>query len=71
MLAVGNHYSASIQGKNKSSLCQKQALFLRDGIKSYGKFAIFKRLKIGGGWMKRADFGKIKTKDRNFHVRDF
>ena len=44
---------------------------LGDGIKSYGKFAIFTGLKIGGGWVKRADFGKIKTKDRNFHVRHF
>ena len=38
---------------------------------SYGKFAIFTRLKIGGGWVKRADFGKIKTKDRNFRPREF
>ena len=45
--------------------------FLRNEIRSYGKFAIFARLKIGVGWKKRADFGKIRTKDRNFHVRDF
>ncbi len=44
---------------------------IRDDIKSFGKFAIFTRLKIGGGWVKRADFGKIRTKDRNFYVRDF
>ena len=24
---------------------------IRDDIKSYGKFAIFTRLKIGGGWV--------------------
>ncbi len=46
-------------------------LILRDDIKSYGKFTIFTRLKIGGGWVKSAYFGKIKTKDRNSHVRDF
>ena len=46
---------------------------LRDDIiiKCYGKFAIVTRLKIGEGWVKRADLGQIKTKDRNFHVRDF
>ncbi len=44
---------------------------LRNDIKSYGKFAIFTRLKIGGWWVKRADFGKIRTKDKNFHVWDF
>ncbi len=44
---------------------------LRGDIKSYGKFAIFTRLKIGGGWVKRADFGKIRTKDRNFRPREF
>ena len=26
---------------------------------------------LGGGWVKRADFGKIRTKDRIFHVQDF
>ncbi len=45
--------------------------FIRSDIKSYGKFAIFTRLKIGGGWVKRADFEKIGTIDRNFHARDF
>ena len=44
-------------------------MFLRNDIKSYGKFAIFSKLKIEGGWVKRANFGKIKTKDRNFHAR--
>ncbi len=43
---------------------------LRNDIKSYGKFAIFSKLKIEGGWVKRANFGKIKTKDRNSHARD-
>ncbi len=38
--------------------------------KSYGKLAIFARLKIGGEWVKRADFGEIRTKDRNIHVQD-
>ena len=42
---------------------------LRDDIKSYGKFAIFTRLKLGGGWVKRAVFGTIETKDRNFRIR--
>ena len=44
---------------------------IRDDIKSYGKFAIFTWLKIGGGWVERAHIGKIKTKDRNFHARVF
>ncbi len=44
---------------------------LRNDIKSYGKFAICSKLKIEGGWVKRANFGKIKTKDRNFHARYF
>ncbi len=43
---------------------------IRNDIKSYGKFAIFSKLKIEGGWVKRANFGKIKTKDRNSHARD-
>ncbi len=43
---------------------------LRNDIKIYGKFAIFSKLKIVGGWVKRANFGKIKTKDRNFHAGD-
>ena len=38
---------------------------------SDGKFTIFKRREIGGGWVKRADLRKIRTKDRNFHVRVF
>ncbi len=37
---------------------------IRNDIKSYGKFAIISKLKIEGGWVKRANFGKIKTKDR-------
>ncbi len=37
---------------------------LRNDIKSYGKFTIFSKLKIEGGWVKMANFGKIKTKDR-------
>ncbi len=37
---------------------------LRNDIKSYGKFAIFSKLMIEGGWLKSANFGKIKTKDR-------
>ncbi len=44
---------------------------IRDDIKSYGKFAIFTRLKIGGGLVERAHIGKIRTKDRNFHARVF
>ncbi len=42
----------------------------RNEIKSYGKFAIFSKLKIEGGWVKRANFGKIKTKDRNCYARN-
>ena len=44
---------------------------IRSDIKSYGTFASFSKLRIEGGWVKRADFGKIKTKDRNFPARDF
>ena len=43
---------------------------LRNDIKSYGKFAIFSKLKMEGGWVKRANYGKYKTKDRNFLARD-
>ena len=39
---------------------------LRGDIKSYGKIAIFTRLKIGGGGVKTAKFGKIETKDRDY-----
>ncbi len=48
----------------------KFIIFLRNDIKSYGKFAIFSKLKIEGGWVKRANSGKIKTKDRNFRLRE-
>ncbi len=37
---------------------------LRSDIKSCGRISIFSKLKIEGGWGKRANFGKIKTKDR-------
>ena len=43
----------------------------QQNAKSYRKFAIFTRLKIGEGWVKRADFGKKWTKDRNLYVLDF
>ncbi len=43
---------------------------LRNDIKSYGKFAIFSKLKIEGGWVKRANIVKIKTKVRNFRLRE-
>ncbi len=47
---------------------------IRNDIKSYSKFVIFSKLKIEGGWVKRANFGKFKTKDKNVHApecRDF
>ncbi len=34
-------------------------------------FAIFSKIKIEGGWVKITNFGKIKTKDRNFCARYF
>ncbi len=51
---------------SQQKFSQNQGFFnmLRNDIKSYGKFAIFCKLKIEGGWVKRANFGKIKTKDR-------
>ena len=45
-------------------------LQVRNDIKSYGKFAIFSKLKIEGGWVKRVNFGKIKTKDRILRASD-
>ncbi len=42
--------------------------YLRKDIISYVKFTIFRKLKKEDGWVKRANFGKIKTKDRNFHA---
>ena len=44
--------------------CNETALLVRNDIKSYGKFAIFSKLKIEGGWVERTNFGKIETKDR-------
>ncbi len=38
----------------------------RSDIKSSGKFAIFRRLKIEGGGVKWVNYGKIETKDRNY-----
>ncbi len=49
---------------------QKNSI-IRNDIKSCGKFAIFTRLKIGGGWVNRTDFGKIRTKNIHFYVWDF
>ncbi len=44
---------------------------VRNDIKGYGKFGIFSKLNIEGGWVKRVNFGKTKTNDRNFHADDF
>ncbi len=40
--------------------------YLRSDIKTSGKFAIFRRLKIEGGGVKLVNYGKIETKDRNY-----
>ena len=39
---------------------------LRSDIKSSGKFAIFRRLKIEGGGVNLVNYGKIESKDRNY-----
>ncbi len=46
--------------------CEFYVFCVRNDIKSYGKFAIFSKLKIERGWVKSANFGKIETKDRDY-----
>ncbi len=36
-----------------------------NNIKRFGKFATFSKLKIEG-WVKRTNYGKIETKDRDY-----
>ena len=40
--------------------------YLRNDIKSCGKFVTFSIPKIERGWVKRANLGKIETKDRDY-----
>ncbi len=48
-----------VKGQIKGQMSAKWNFYcLRNDIKSHGK--------IEGGWVKRANFGKIETKDRDY-----